>query len=67
MSFFGDIFAGKSQQAAANYNAKIQERNAQIKEQEAKQIMSVHNEYSLPKFDKTSASSGFIFRDILKL
>ena len=53
MSFFGDIFAGKSQQAAANYNAKIQERNAQIKEQEAKQIMSVHNEYSLPKFDKT--------------
>ena len=53
MSFFGDIFAGKSQQAAANYNAKIQERNAQIKEQEAKQIMSVHNEYSVPKFDKT--------------
>ena len=53
MSFFGDIFAGKSQQAAANYNAKIQERNAKMKEQEAQQIMSVHNEYSLPKFDKT--------------
>jgi len=53
MSFFGDIFAGKSQQAAANYNAKIQERNAKIKDQEAKQIMSVHNEYSVPKFDKT--------------
>jgi hypothetical protein len=53
MSFFGDIFAGKSQQAAANYNAKIQERNATIKDQEAKQIMSVHNEYSVPKFDKT--------------
>ena len=53
MSFFGDIFAGKSQQAAANYNAKILERNAKIDEQRAEQIMSVHNEYSLPKFDKT--------------
>lgn len=53
MSFFGDIFAGKSQQAAANYNARIEERNAKIKDQEAKQIMSVHNEYSVPKFDKT--------------
>lgn len=53
MSFFGDIFAGKSQQAAANYNAKILERNAKLDEQKAEQIMSVHNEYSLPKFDKT--------------
>jgi len=53
MSFFGDIYAGKAAQAAANYNAQIMERNAQMKEQEAKQIMSVHNDYSLPKFDKT--------------
>ena len=53
MSFFGDIFAGKSAQAAANYNAKILERNAKLDEQRAEQIMSVHNEYSLPKFDKT--------------
>ena len=53
MSFFGDIFAGKSQQAAANYNAKILERNAKIDEQRAEQLMSVHNDYSLPKFDKT--------------
>ena len=53
MSFFGDIFAGKSQNAAMQYQAKIDERNAKIKDQEAKQIMSVHNEYSLPKFDKT--------------
>ena len=53
MSFFGAIFAGKSQQAAANYNARIEERNAKIKDQEAKQIMSIHNEYSVPKFDKT--------------
>ena len=53
MSFFGDIFGGKAAQAAANYNAKIMERNAKIKEQEAEQIMSVHNNYSLPRFDKT--------------
>jgi len=53
MSFFGDIFGGKAAQAAANYNAKIMERNALIKKQEAEQIMSVHNNYNLPKFDKT--------------
>ena len=53
MSFFGDIFSGKSQDAAMRYQAKIDERNAKIKDQEAKQIMSIHNEYSLPKFDKT--------------
>jgi len=53
MSFFGDIFGGKAAQAAANYNAKILERNSNIKDQEAKQIMSVHNNYSLPKFDRT--------------
>ena len=53
MSFFGDIFGGKAAMAAANYNAKIMERNAKIKEQEAEQIMSVHNNYNLPKFDRT--------------
>ena len=53
MSFFGDIFAGKAEAKAAEYNAKIIENNKIIKEQEAKQIMSVHNEYNLPRFDKT--------------
>ena len=53
MSFFGDIFAGKAEQKAANYNAKIIETNKKIKEEEAKQIMSVHNNFNLPKFDKT--------------
>ena len=53
MSFFGDVFGGKAANAAANYNAKIMERNAKIKDQEAEQIMSVHNNYNLPKFDKT--------------
>ena len=53
MSFFGDIFGGKAAQAAANYNAKIMERNAKIKEQEAEQIMSVYNNYDAPKFDRT--------------
>ena len=53
MSFFGDIFAGKAEQKAAEYNAKIIESNKKIKEEEAKQIMSVHNNFNLPKFDKT--------------
>jgi len=53
MSFFGDIYAGKAEQRAAEYNAKIIENNKKIKEQEAIQIMSVHNEYNLPRFDKT--------------
>jgi len=53
MSFFGDLFAGKAAQQAANYNAKIAENNKKIKDMEAKQIMSVHNDYNLPKFDKT--------------
>lgn len=53
MSFFGDIFAGKAEAKAAEYNAKIIENNKKIKEQEAKQIMSVHNEYNLPRFDRT--------------
>ena len=53
MSFFGDIFAGKAEQRAAEYNASVIENNKKIKEQEAKQIMSVHNEYNLPRFDKT--------------
>ena len=53
MSFFGDIFAGKAEQKAAEYNASIIENNKKIKEQEAKQIMSVHNNYNLPRFDAT--------------
>ena len=53
MSFFGDIFAGKAQYEASNFNAKILERNAKIDEQRAEQLMAVHNDYSLPKFDKT--------------
>jgi hypothetical protein len=53
MSFFGDLFAGKAAQKAAEYNAKISENNKKIKDMEAKQIMSVHNEFNLPKFDRT--------------
>jgi len=49
MSFFGDLFAGKAAQAASEQNAKIIENNKKIKEQEAKQIMSVHNDYNLAK------------------
>jgi hypothetical protein len=53
MSFFGDLMGGKAAQKAAEYNAKISENNKKIKDMEAKQIMSVHNEFNLPKFDKT--------------
>ena len=53
MSFFGDLFAGKAAQKAAEYNAKIAENNKKIKDMEAKQIMSVHNDFNLPKFDRT--------------
>ena len=53
MSFFGDIYAGKAEQKAANYNASIIESNKKIKLEEAKQIMSVHNNFNLPQFDKT--------------
>ena len=53
MSFFGDIFAGKAEQQAANFNADIIESNKKIKLGEAKQIMSVHNDFNLPRFDKT--------------
>jgi len=53
MSFFGDLFAGRAAQRAAEYNAKLAENNKKIKEMEAKQIMSVHNNFNLPKFDRT--------------
>ena len=53
MSFFGDLFSGRAAQQAANYNAKLAENNKKIKDMEAKQIMSVHNDFNLPKFDKT--------------
>ena len=53
MSFFGDIFSGKAAQAGAEFNAGVLERNAKMDEQRAEQIMSVHNNYSLPRFDKS--------------
>ena len=53
MSFFGDLFAGKAAAKAANYNARLAENNKKIKDMEAKQIMSVHNNFNLPKFDRT--------------
>ena len=53
MSFFGDLFAGKAAQEAANYNAKIIETNKKAKLDDANRIMSVHNDYNLPKFDDT--------------
>ena len=38
MSFFGDLFAGKAAQEAANYNAKIIETNKKAKLAEANRM-----------------------------
>ena len=46
MSFFGALIGGKAAQQAANYNAALMERDAQIKEQEAKQGYAVSVSYT---------------------
>ena len=48
MSFFGALVGGKAAQQAANYNAALLNRDAQIKEQEAKQGYAVYTNFSLP-------------------
>ena len=54
MSFFGDLIGGKAAKRASEFNAKIDENNKKIKDMEAEQIMSIHNDFNVPKFDKTS-------------
>ena len=54
MSFFGALVGGKAAQQAANYNAALLERDAQIKEQEAKQGYEVYTNYSLPAFNASA-------------
>jgi len=51
MSFFGALIGGKATQAAANYNAALMERDAQIKEQEAKAGYAVYTKFDLPRFN----------------
>tara|TARA_R110001632_G_scaffold44531_1_gene113120 strand:- start:720 stop:1160 length:441 start_codon:yes stop_codon:yes gene_type:complete len=51
MSFFGDLMAGKAAQNAANYNAALGDRNAKIKEQEAKAGYAVYTKFDLPRFN----------------
>jgi hypothetical protein len=51
MSFFGDLMGGKAAQQAANYNAALMERDAQIKEQEAKAGYAVYTKFDLPRFN----------------
>ena len=51
MSFFGDILGGRAAQAGANYNAALLERDAKIKDQEAKQSYKIYTDYDLPKFN----------------
>jgi len=51
MSFFGDLMGGKAAQQAANYNAALKDRDAQIKEQEAKAGYAVYTKFDLPRFN----------------
>ena len=51
MSFFGALIGGKAAEQAANYNAKLLERDAKIKEQEAKQSFAVYTKFDLPRFN----------------
>jgi len=54
MSFFGDLMAGKAAQNAANFNAKLTENNAKIKEQEAKAAYGIYTKFDLPRFNDTA-------------
>ena len=51
MSVFGDILGGRAAQAGRNYNAALLDRDAKIKDQEAKQSYQVYTTYDLPKFN----------------
>jgi len=51
MSFVFDIAAGQSANAAGKYNQAVQNRNAQIAEQEAAQIEK-QNEFDIARFDQ---------------
>ena len=51
MSFFGDIIRGKAANEAAEFNATLTERDAKIKEQEAKQGYAVYTKFDLPRFN----------------
>tara|TARA_B100001057_G_C22625939_1_gene862465 strand:- start:284 stop:736 length:453 start_codon:yes stop_codon:yes gene_type:complete len=51
MSFFGDLIAGQAAEKASNYNASLMERDAVVKEQNAKQGYQVFTTYDLPRFN----------------
>lgn len=51
MSFFGDLIAGQGAKKAANYNAALMDRDALVKEQNAKQGYQVYEQYDLPRFN----------------
>jgi valyl-tRNA synthetase len=51
MSFVFDIAAGQSANAAGKYNQAVQNRNAQIAEQESAQIEK-QNEFDIARFDQ---------------
>ena len=51
MSFFGSLIAANAAKKAANYNAALMERDAKVKEQNAKQGYAVYTKFDLPRFN----------------
>lgn len=49
MSFVGDLITGQSQKQISKYNASLLERDALLKEQQAKQGYKVYEKFDLPQ------------------
>jgi len=49
MSFVGDLITGQSQKKISDYNAKLYERDALVKEQQAQQGYKVYEKFDLPQ------------------
>jgi hypothetical protein len=55
MSFVFDIAAGQQAKAIGKFNQSVQNRNAQISEQEGEQIEKRLEEFDIPKFEQQFA------------
>ena len=55
MSFVFDIAAGQQAKAIGKFNQSVQNRNAQIAEQEGEQIEKRLEEFDIPKFEQQFA------------
>jgi hypothetical protein len=65
MGFLFELSAGKQQQAAYNYNSDINERNAQVAEQQAEQLVFQEEQNIVDfrkQFDDLQAATSQAFR-----